>query len=111
FRTVIEEELVLEEARAFRIEQQILSVFEEAHKHGIVHCDLKLENVILTRGSEGEEVRVLDFGIAKAISSSREGAEASETIEGTVVGTIGYMSPEQARGQRVDGRSDLYVAG
>jgi len=86
---------------------------EAAHARGIVHRDLKPENLFLT--SEGR-VKVLDFGLAKAMRQTRDaGSEVTtahrHTAPGQVMGTVLYMSPEQARGQPVDTRSDVFSFG
>jgi serine/threonine protein kinase len=96
--------------RLGRIMDQVLAALDEAHAHGIVHRDLKPGNIMLTsRRDDPDFVKVCDFGIAKA-QSAPEGAEAL-TLKGLVCGTPEYMSPEQARGEDVDGRSDLYSVG
>jgi serine/threonine protein kinase len=96
--------------RAVHIARQILSALQAAHSHGIVHRDLKPENVFLIkRGSDGDFVKVLDFGIAKMLD---EVDERELTQAGQVVGTPTYMAPEQARGDKtIDGRADLYAVG
>ncbi|HEX9104272.1 MAG TPA: serine/threonine-protein kinase, partial [Polyangia bacterium] len=88
---------------------QILGALDEAHAKGVVHRDLKPENVMLldVRG-EGDFVKVCDFGIAK-VASERDGEGSAITMAGMVCGTPEYMSPEQARGDALDGRSDLYA--
>ena len=92
---------------------QIARGLAAAHERGIVHRDLKPENLFVTRDGR---VKILDFGIAKL--AEREPAESSdslteraETDPGLVLGTVGYMSPEQVRGQRVDYRSDIFSFG
>jgi eukaryotic-like serine/threonine-protein kinase len=86
-----------------------LSVAEalvEAHARGILHCDLKPANVLVTaRGT----VKLLDFGLARLLGDSSP--DATRTIEGTISGTAPYMSPEQAQGQVLDERSDVYGVG
>ena len=92
--------------RIARIIDQVLSALDEAHSQGIVHRDLKPGNIMLVpRRGEMEFVKVLDFGIAKAAGGERPNV----TMAGLVFGTPEYMSPEQARGHEVDGRTDLYA--
>ncbi|HET9037880.1 MAG TPA: serine/threonine-protein kinase, partial [Myxococcaceae bacterium] len=96
---------------------QIAEGLAAAHQRGIVHRDLKPENVFLTRSGH---VKILDFGIAKAAPAVTEprglleptlSPQGYETQTGAVLGTPGYMSPEQVRGEPVDARSDLFAAG
>jgi TOMM system kinase/cyclase fusion protein len=86
--------------------QEIAEALAEAHGHGIVHRDLKSENVLLTPAGRA---KVLDFGIAKQLS--RDSAEASLTAAGALLGTCRAMAPEQAKGLAVDSRSDLFSFG
>ena len=93
---------------------QIANGLAAAHDRGIVHRDLKPENLFVTRDGR---VKILDFGVAKLRSNpddpliSDEKTMTQDTSPGTVIGTVGYMSPEQVRGQSVDGRSDIFSLG
>lgn len=98
-------------ARVLAIGGQIAAALEAAHARGIVHRDLKPDNVSLVEISGEEDfVKVLDFGVAKVQTDSQEG-ERPITQVGMVYGTPEYMAPEQALGQEVDGRADLYALG
>ena len=95
---------------AARIAYDIALALEHAHEAGVIHRDLKPDNVFLARRSRGREiVKVLDFGLAKLASDS--GKSHSITRDGTVFGTPEYMAPEQAQGDPLDVRTDLYSLG
>jgi len=91
--------------RAFAVVHGLLQALDHAHQHGIVHRDVKPENVMLSRQGV---VKIADFGIARLTDDSATG---NATRTGTTVGTPQYMSPEQVTTSKVDGRSDLYSAG
>jgi len=89
---------------------QVLAGLEHVHRHGVVHRDLKPDNIFVTRDANGRELlKIVDFGIARVIEPSP--SDSLRTKIGAVVGTPAYMSPEQALGHEVDGRADLYSAG
>jgi beta-lactam-binding protein with PASTA domain/predicted Ser/Thr protein kinase len=100
-KTVVREQGALEPATAIDIVTQILRAARFAHKRGVIHRDLKPHNVIL---DEEGRARVTDFGIARAGASEM-------TLTGSIMGTAQYLSPEQAQGHTVSGRSDLYAVG
>src|SRR6202521_200239 len=92
--------------QVFAVMHGVLQALDYAHKHAIVHRDMKPENVLL---SEDGMVKVADFGIARLTDDTGVGGTATKT--GTTVGTPQYISPEQVASSKVDGRSDLYSAG
>jgi serine/threonine-protein kinase len=95
--------------RAVHVVRQMLGALGAAHARGIVHRDLKPENIfLLHRGQDPDFVKVLDFGIAKMLDDEDQ-QELTET--GQVVGTPSYMAPEQARGDNIDHRVDIYAVG
>ncbi len=97
---------------ALRIAVQFLQGLAFAHAQGVLHRDLKTENIFITRSPQGDTVaKLLDFGLVKFIDDERWGASATLTAAGAVMGTPAYMSPEQCTGARVDARSDVYSAG
>ena len=99
-------------SEAVRICRHALGSLSEAHAQGVVHRDLKPDNLFLVRdpAGGGELCRVLDFGIAKVLGAERI-SDALATQQGTVFGTPRYMAPEQAQGRALDQRSDLYSLG
>ena len=101
----------MEWRRAVDVTLQAADALVEAHAHGIVHRDLKPENILLMQWRDNADyVKVLDFGIAKVLDNSQV-LESSATVMGVIHGTPMYMSPEQARGDKVDHRSDIYSLG
>jgi eukaryotic-like serine/threonine-protein kinase len=96
--------------RALAIMRQMLAALEHAHAAGVVHRDLKPENIMLVeRDGRPDVVKILDFGIAK-VTEPQSGREAL-TQAGVIFGTPEYLSPEQALGEPVDARADIYAAG
>src|SRR6478609_3178538 len=98
---------------ALRLALQIAGALDEAHRHGILHRDLKPANVLITGSEDGVRpalsvAKLLDFGLAKLLASD---TDVTRTAEGRVVGTVAYMSPEQAEGKPLDARSDIFSFG
>ena len=106
---------------ALAFARQIAAALDEAHERGIVHRDLKPANIVLQTssglGSGDARVKVLDFGLAKPVIAGHEGdvthdlRSFDQSVEGQVIGTPAYMSPEQARGLPVDKRTDIWAFG
>jgi serine/threonine-protein kinase len=100
-------------ADVLRLATQIADALDHAHRAGVVHRDLKPANVMLTRSG----AKLLDFGLARWLpdreASSSDALECDDTVteEGTVVGTVPYMSPEQLEGKKADARSDIFAFG
>jgi serine/threonine protein kinase len=108
---VIRDEFPLPLPRIIRIMSQVFSALDEAHAQGVIHRDLKPSNIMLIeRRGEPDFVKVCDYGIAKSPLGEDQGDAQMLTIQGLVCGTPEYMSPEQARGELLDGRADLYSA-
>jgi serine/threonine-protein kinase len=106
-RKLLQREKVLSPSRVARIAAQICEGLAAAHKVGVVHRDLKPDNIVLVRrGGDPDFVKLVDFGIAQFA-----GPVAHRTRAGIALGSAAYMAPEQAEGKRVDGRADLYAVG
>ncbi|HKG12407.1 MAG TPA: serine/threonine-protein kinase, partial [Pyrinomonadaceae bacterium] len=97
-------------ARSVEVIREVAGALAEAHSHSIIHRDVKPSNVII---SERGEVKVLDFGLAKQLEEdgTKSRALSEHTRSDVVIGTPLYLSPEQARGAKVDPRSDLFALG
>ena len=111
-KALLEKEGRFSEARTARIAQQVLLALREAHSVGLIHRDLKPENLMIEARGGVDFVRILDFGVAKMVGGEEDSPSSTGptlTRTGTVVGTMQYMSPEQASGDAgLDARSDLY---
>ena len=97
--------------QAVEYARQLTCGLVAAHAKGIVHRDLKPDNVFVTRDGR---VKILDFGLAKTGPVASDGADvtrAPQTLDGTVLGTVGYMAPEQLRGEPTDARADIFAVG
>lgn len=103
-RDIVKMDGAMEVDRALGVMADVCGALDFSHKKGIIHRDVKPANVMISRDGA---VKVMDFGIARAVSDST----SSLTTTSSVLGTAQYLSPEQARGETVDARSDLYSAG
>jgi len=111
---IIRKEGHLTPIRALGVAVQVCSALELAHDRGIVHRDIKPDNLLVTRTRDNETIRVVDFGIAKVRDGAPIKTDGSETRVGVFMGAPHYCSPEQAEGKsgfQLDGRSDLYSLG
>lgn len=102
-KDIIKNEGTLDEYTALEITKQIANALSAAHKKGIIHRDIKPHNILIS--NEGRIVKVADFGIAKAVSNS------TMTNIGSIIGSVHYFSPEQAKGKYVTNNADLYSLG
>lgn len=102
-KEIIQDEGRLEEYTALDIAKQIARALSAAHRNGIIHRDIKPHNILISK--DGSQVKVADFGIAKAVSSS------TMTNMGSVIGSVHYISPEQAKGKHLTSNADLYSLG
>ncbi|MGI5951091.1 MAG: Stk1 family PASTA domain-containing Ser/Thr kinase [Brooklawnia sp.] len=103
-REILRQGRTIQPEKAFEYTMGVLDALSYSHKHDIVHRDIKPANVMITPNGQ---IKVMDFGIARAVSDT----SATMTQTAAVIGTAQYLSPEQARGEQVDARSDIYSAG
>ncbi|WAL65563.1 Stk1 family PASTA domain-containing Ser/Thr kinase [Amycolatopsis cynarae] len=103
-RDIVKTEGPMSQKRAMEVMADVCAALDFSHRHGIVHRDVKPANVMIT---DHGAVKVMDFGIARAMHDG----QAAMTQTAAVIGTAQYLSPEQARGEGVDARSDVYAAG
>lgn len=101
-KEVIRQEAPLDSKKILNYTQQIAKALQTAHIHGLVHRDIKPANILVTKD---DKIKVTDFGIARVSN------EATITYTSSILGTVHYISPEQAKGQTIDDRSDLYSLG
>lgn len=101
----------LSPARCARIIEPVCQVLAEAHRAGIIHRDIKPDNIFLHQSAEGEIVKVVDFGIAKLSGENTAENFQNLTASGLIIGTPNYMSPERFKGVPLDGRADVYSLG
>lgn len=111
-RHELRRDVCLAPERLAYVMEGVCDAVAEAHKAGVIHRDLKPENILLTEADDPSKqiVKVLDFGIAKILSGGDD-ASPSITVPGSVMGTLGYMSPEQIEGRPVDARTDIFALG
>ncbi|MDO9022485.1 MAG: serine/threonine-protein kinase [Deltaproteobacteria bacterium] len=108
-RTLLRREGRLAPERAVVIAAQCLQALRTAHAAGVIHRDLKPENIFVHRTDDGDHVKVLDFGVAKLTEA--EAGDPNHTAQGSMVGTLRYMAPEQVAGDAPDQRIDVYAMG
>src|SRR5215216_4671428 len=104
-RTLIAREAPLQPRRALRLVEQVADALDAAHERGLIHRDVKPANVLIAERTGREHCYLADFGLTKQTSIS------GMTGTGELVGTVAYVSPEQIRGETIDGRADLYALG
>ena len=105
-RAVIEEDGRVEPGRAAALIDQVAQALDAAHRHGLVHRDVKPANILITAQGGREHVYLTDFGLTRHVAASQ-----AMTATGALVGTVDYVAPEQVRGERVDARTDVYSLG
>lgn len=107
-REAIEQKGLLSLERAILIIRQVCLALEAAHRSGVIHRDVKPDNIVIEKNGEGDLVKVLDFGIAKLLNST---THSRLTRQGVIIGSPHYLSPEQCQNLEIDARSDIYSIG
>lgn len=102
---------IMPESRAQKIALQLCKAIKAVHEAGIIHRDLKPQNVITAQNGSDENIKLLDFGLSKLLINNTQAQSATATKTGTLIGSPIYMSPEACRGEKGDGRSDIYSWG
>ena len=106
------EDGALDPELAYELARQMLDALAFAHANGVLHRDLKSENIWVSRDAQGRPcAKILDFGLAKFTDDDRWGSSKKLTVQGSIMGTPAYMAPEQCAGAPVDTRGDVYSAG
>jgi serine/threonine protein kinase len=105
-RALLTHEPRLEPSRATAIVDQVAQALDAAHAHGLVHRDVKPANILIVSGGGREHAYLTDFGVSRAVTGTH-----GLTGTGAFIGTVDYVAPEQARGERVDARADVYSLG
>ncbi len=106
---VLDAEGALDERRAVRLALQIARGLGAAHARGIIHRDVKPANLMVAARPDGEHLKIVDFGVSKQLAGGAR--DAVTTADGAVIGSPAYMAPEQARGDDLDHRADVYALG
>lgn len=102
---------MMPESRAQEVALQLCKAIKAVHEAGIIHRDLKPQNVMIAQDGSTEKIKLLDFGLSKLLINNTQAQSVTATKTGTLIGSPMYMSPEACRGEKGDGRSDIYSWG